>query len=95
MAFFRANDDCERVYRHSLAECEAQRCKDCEIPVVFRIPKYSFFTESHLKYYGYDPEYIKPQLKKGDKVQLEGEFSQSKESNRPSFTCSAYQIIKE
>jgi hypothetical protein len=36
---------------------------------------------------------VKPQLKKGDKVILEGEFNSSKDSNRPSFTCYSYQIL--
>lgn len=83
MAFFRANDDCEKVYRHSLAQCEAQKCKECEIPVIFRIKTCD--GSSHNCY--------KPNLKKGDRVILEGEFSQSKDSNRPSFTCYNYEII--
>jgi hypothetical protein len=36
---------------------------------------------------------VKPQLKKGNKVILEGEFNSSKDSNRPSFTCYAYKLI--
>jgi hypothetical protein len=38
---------------------------------------------------------VKPQLKKGDKVILEGKFSSSEKSSRPSFTCYKYQILKD
>jgi hypothetical protein len=39
MAFFRPADS----QKHSLAECEAAKCQECEIPVVFRIKKYPTF----------------------------------------------------
>lgn len=94
MAFFRASDDCKRIYRHSLAECEAQKCKHCEIPIIFRhgYSKAFFktFTESSKNLAN-----PKPNLKKGDSVILEGEFSESKGSDRPSFTCYSYRVLKD
>ena len=100
MAFFRANDDCEKVYRHSLTECEAQKCKECEIPVIFRITVITHLDhlpEDAFCIYKYrslgEKHWAKPNLKKGDSVILEGEFSRSKDSNRPSFTCYSYQLI--
>jgi hypothetical protein len=86
MAFFRMEEgrDKEGYYcpshrmEHKLAECIKQKCKECEIPVVFRI--------------GGPPE-CKPMIKKGDRVILEGEFANSSKSSRPSFTCYSYQIL--
>lgn len=100
MAFFRLKYS-DREIAHSDAElCANAKCQRCEISVVFRIEneghqnhlpdnftcvfRYREFGKSH---------WTKPNLKKGDSVILEGEFSPSEKSNRPSFTCSAYQII--
>lgn len=96
MAFLRLEWEYEtrNNEQHSLEECETTKCKDCEIPVIFKMQKYSFLTESHLKYYGRDPLWIKPHLKKGDKVILEGTWAKSDHSNRPSFTCYNYQVLK-
>lgn len=82
--------------KHSLAECERTKCQECEIPVIFRWisknhrvhemePKEECFNEKE--------HWQNPNLKKGDKVILEGEFSERKKSHRPSFTCYSYQLI--
>lgn len=103
MAFIRESNN----NKHSLIECQTQQCKNCEIPVVFRIEQkvdwkktkfYSKFDDEvneWLDKKGAPPlkEWVKPNLSKGDKVILEGEFSPSKQSNRPSFTCYSYQIL--
>jgi len=44
MAFSRSDSS----NKHSLAECERTKCKDCEIPVIFRIKK---VTERTFKKY--------------------------------------------
>ena len=74
--------------KHSLTECEATKCQSCEIPVVFKIKKYPVFKEDD-----YNQVLLKPNLSKGDKVLLTGEFSPSKKNHRPSFTCYSYQIL--
>ena len=82
MAFFRPFRDCEE---HTIEKCEASKCQKCEIPVVFRL-KPCEYKDCQCHTY-------KPSLKKSDRVVLEGEFANSQKSNRPSFTCSAYEII--
>ena len=47
---------------HSLEECQANKCKNCEIPVVFRL----------ISYNGSRHDCYKPGIKKGDSVILEG-----------------------
>jgi len=86
--------------KHSLKECEAQKCQQCEIPVIFRIPKETHsdhLPEAFTCVFKYrelgDAHWIKPKLKKGDKVLLEGIFASSDHSPRPSFTAYSYQII--
>ena len=64
--------------KHSQTECADSRCQSCEIPVVFRIKK--------------DGEYFKPDVKKGDKLELGGLFAE-KFSTRPSFTAYTYQVL--
>lgn len=77
--------------KHSLAECERTKCRECEIPVIFKIKAPECDGSHHL--FSKMFCWLKPSLKKGDSVLLEGEFSPSKKSNRPSFTCYSYQII--
>ena len=89
MAFVRESTN----NKHSLEECIAEKCKDCEIPVVFRIKDRECDSSHHILSTGVC--YLKPNLKKGDLVSLAGEFSESEKSNRPSFTCYSYQIIKD
>lgn len=95
MAFFRANYT--DAYLHSLSDCRDSKCKSCEIPVVFRIEnEYPGLLEISLVVDKNDSplgKWHKPNLSKGDSVILEGEFSNSKDSNRPSFTCYSYEII--
>ena len=55
--------------------------KEVDIPVVFRIKE--------------NNNWIKPQIKKGSTCLLVGEWKESKENNRPSFTCSTYQLLQE
>jgi hypothetical protein len=101
MAFFRADRDCQKhplpfPLRGRGEECEASKCQDCEIPVVFRTKCcLSNYLECDIPLGGLAcrNQLTKPKLKKDDKVLLEGEFSNSKDSNRPSFTCYDYQII--
>ena len=75
--------------KHSLKECEAQKCQSCEIPVVFKLREqgYSTYVPSLNKHC------LKPRLNKGDSVILEGKFASSEYSERPSFTAYSYQII--
>jgi len=82
--------------KHSLEECERIICKDCEIAVIFRIKRCDYnclVKECAI------PKcqncWIKPNLKKGDKVILAGKFSQSEDNNRPSFTCYSYRLIND
>lgn len=94
MAFFRKFRDCEI---HTLEKCIKSQCKECEIPVVFRL-KPCEYKDCQCHTY-------KPNLKKGDRVILEGEFSESKKSHRPSFrndkpkrlsfTCYGYEVLKD
>lgn len=88
MAFFRSNS----ANKHSLAECETTKCQECEIPIIFKIKDPTCDGSHHL--WG-ENCWIKPKLKKGDKAILEGKFSPSEKSNRPSFTCSDYQLIND
>ena len=93
MAFLRPNSANEN---HSLAECEAQKCQQCEIPVIFRVKSKEIihkdcWTKGNCQ--GCQKEEIKPNLNKGDKVLLEGKFENSKNSNRPSFTAYSFEII--
>lgn len=85
MAFFRPYRECEK---HSWEECETTKCQKCEIPVIFRIISPTFIHGNKL----YTPK-PKPELSKGDTVILEGEFSPSEKSSRPSFTCYSYRIL--
>jgi hypothetical protein len=55
---------------------------ETEIPVIFRIKDEK-------------GTWTKPAIKKGSSVELEGYFVESKDKERPSFTCSAYQILTE
>ena len=53
---------------HSLAECSASKCQECEIPVIFRL------KEAGVVYKDEDTTLeIRPKLKKGKKVILEGQ----------------------
>lgn len=81
MAFFRPKE----ANKHYCEECANAKCQECEIPVVFRL-KPCEYKDCQCHTY-------KPQLKKGDSVILEGEFSESKKSHRPSFTCYTYRIL--
>ena len=107
MAFFRIEEGWKGGYycsshrmSHDLTECIASNCQECEIPVIFRI-----INEIHLDHLPNaftcnfkhrelgETHWIKPNLKKGDKVLLEGKFASSDHSPRPSFTAYSYQII--
>ena len=81
--------------KHSLEECQAEECKSCEIPIIFRIKDSECDSSHHILSDGIC--YIKPslKLKKGDSVILAGEFANSSKSNRPSFTCYSYQVLKD
>jgi len=73
---------------HSLAECSATKCKDCEIPVIFRLKEAGVIhkdEDTTLE--------IRPKLKKGKKVILEGQWAKSN-GNRPSFTCYSYRVLE-
>ena len=88
MTFFRLKYS-DREISHSDAElCANAKCKKCEIPVIFRINKgWNHLTKTF--------DTAKPNLKKGDAVILEGTWANSEKSNRPSFTCYSYQVLKE
>ena len=84
--------------KHSLSECETTKCQACEIPVIFRwVDKQHRFHEMQPKEpcFNKSEHWQKPKLNKGDKVLLTGEFSHSKKSNRPSFTCYSIQTIND
>jgi len=68
-------------------QCANSKCKDCEIPVIFRIKEKECTTSQN------DYCLVKPKLKKGDSVILEGKFASSDQSKRPSFTAYSYQIL--
>lgn len=91
MAFFRPDNSNEK---HTSEECEATKCKDCEIPVVFRI-KQDFWQKCSLTGMALNlrSKYIKPNISKGDLLELEGEFARFDHSKRASFTCYSYKII--
>lgn len=93
MAFFRQLDE----NFHSQTECKESKCKDCELPVIFRVKSQEVihkdcWTAGSCQ--NCPREEIKPKLKKGDRVILEGKFEQSKSKNRPSFTCYSYQVLE-
>lgn len=88
MAFFRPEYLC-KSQKHSWEECQRTKCQECEIPVIFRIKETGIIHKSEDTFLE-----IKPNLKKGDLVILEGEFSNSKKSNRLSFTCYSYEVLK-
>jgi hypothetical protein len=85
MAFFRPFRNCQK---HPLEECERTKCKDCEIPVVFRIKEAGCICNHTCSV-----ALSEPKLNKGNKVILTGKFCDSKKGSRPSFTCSAYQVL--
>lgn len=91
MAFFRPEYNCASQ-KHSWEECERTKCQSCEIPVIFRL-KDPGCDESHFLRKNHC--WIEPNLKKGDSIILAGEFSPSQKSNRPSFTCYNYTVLKE
>jgi len=106
MAFFRIEDciDCHNTKelcqvlrpRHkNCEECANSKCKDCEIPVIFRVKPKTKFCSSGVHKEDIECSSWKPQLKKGESVILEGKFSPSENSKRPSFTCYSYQILKD
>jgi len=64
--------------KHSLKECVENKCKSCEIPVIFRIKQ--------------DYQFIKPNINKGDNLQLGGYFADTHKP-RPSFTAYSYQNL--
>jgi len=90
MAYLRPDNAKEK---HSLEECERTKCQSCETPVIFRWVNnghnYHELTNCEFP----KKHWQKPNLKKGDKVLLEGKFASSDHSKRPSFTCYSYQII--
>ena len=100
MAFVRLeyNEHLDRYWscknKHGLLECIAEKCQECETPVIFRISNSKCCQGSdgsgHL---GSGVRWLKPKLKKGDSVILEGKFSPSENSNRPSFTCYSFEIL--
>ena len=53
-----------------------------DLPVIFKVKSFN------------DPNnFVEPQLKKGNLVQLTGHYSNSDKNIRKSFTCSAYELI--
>ena len=53
-----------------------------DLPVIFKVKNLD------------DPNnFVEPQLKKGNLVQLTGHYSNSDKNIRKSFTCSAYELI--
>jgi len=78
---------------HSLAECSASKCQDCEIPVVFRIFNPDKFRTVNPNYIQPEDFWLKPNLTKGQTVILEGTWAKSN-GNRPSFTCYSYQVLE-
>jgi len=99
MAFVRLDTDASNYIigfkHHSLEECANSKCKDCEIPVIFRVKPKTKFCSSGVHKEDIECSSWKPKLKKGDSVILEGKFSPSENSKRPSFTCYSYQILKD
>jgi hypothetical protein len=79
--FFRLEcENCAKLEQLDLV-CQEQH-QEKEIPVIFRIKDEK-------------GTWTKPAIKKGSSVELEGYFVDNKEKDRPSFTCSAYQILQE
>src|SRR4051794_39035624 len=55
-----------------------------DLPVIFKVKNLD------------DPNnFVEPQLKKGNLVQLTGHYSNSDKNIRKSFTCSAYELLKD
>jgi len=61
--------------KHSQLECVNTKCQNCETLVVFRIKQ--------------DKQWFKPQISKGDNLQLGGYFADTHKP-RPSFTAYYY-----
>ena len=61
-----------------------------DIPVIFRIKKNPFIQLSALPISGYE----RPEIPSRAKVLLIGEWAESLNSNRPSFTCSEFRILE-
>ncbi|WNE40819.1 MAG: hypothetical protein mread185_000276 [Mycoplasmataceae bacterium] len=87
-AFFRSDDNS----KHSLAKCIKSKCKDCEIPVIFRTQRTTTCQtpEPHQH-----QETGKPLLSKDDQIIIQGNWAKSDHSSRPSFTCYSYQLTNE
>ena len=71
--FLRINNN-----KHSQAECADLACRNCEIPVIFRIKQ--------------EQKFIKPTINKGDNLTLTGYFADV-DKPRPSFTAYNYQNL--
>jgi len=71
--FLRPNNN-----NHSQSVCADSKCRNCEIPVIFRIKQ--------------DYQFIKPNINKGDNLQLGGYFTDTYKP-RPSFTAYSYQNL--
>jgi len=94
MIFFRLKEN----NKHSLKECVENKCKSCETPVIFRIQETTWEKRplKELENINWVPKksfnYIKPQIKKGDNLQLGGYFADTHKP-RPSFTAYSYQVL--
>jgi hypothetical protein len=65
-AFFRKNDD----NKHSLAQCIKSKCKDCEIPIIFRTQRNIICQKPEPHQH---QETGKPLLNKDDQIIIQGQ----------------------
>ena len=64
---------------YSFVRLKGQSIDLIDLPVIFKIKE--------------DDKLIKPTLKKNDKIELTGHYSNSPQNVRKSFTCHAYQLL--